>query len=56
MRDKVRMYTHLGGGDMRAVYESQNSADSKVFVDRAQEVIARGYNAVKVLITPPTES
>ncbi len=56
VRDKVRMYTHLGGGDMRAVYESQNSADSKVFVDRAQEVIARGYNAVKVLITPPTES
>ncbi len=56
VRDKVRMYTHLGGGDMRAVYESQNSADPKVFVDRAQEVIARGYNAVKVLITPPTES
>jgi galactonate dehydratase len=56
VRDKVRMYTHLGGGDMRAVYESQNSADPKVFVDRAHEVIARGYNAVKVLITPPTES
>ena len=56
VRDKVRMYTHLGGGDMRAVYESQNSVDPKVFVDRALEVIARGYNAVKVLITPPTES
>jgi len=56
VRDKVRMYTHLGGGDMRAVYESQNSADPKVFVDRAYEVLARGYNAVKVLITPPTES
>lgn len=56
VRDKVRMYTHLGGGDMRAVYESQNSTDPKIFVDRAHEVIARGYNAVKVLITPPTES
>ena len=22
VRDKVRMYTHLGGGDMRSVYES----------------------------------
>jgi galactonate dehydratase len=56
VRDKVRMYTHLGGGDMRAVYESQLHADPAVFVDRALEVIARGYNAVKVLITPPTES
>ena len=25
VRDKVRMYTHLGGGDMEAVYESQQS-------------------------------
>lgn len=55
VRDKVRMYTHLGGGDMRAVYESQLSDDSKVFVDRALEVVAKGYSAVKVLITPPTE-
>ena len=56
VRDKVRMYTHLGGGDMRAVYETQSRADPAVFVDRALEVVARGYNAVKVLITPPTES
>jgi len=56
VREKVRMYTHLSGGDMRAVYESQRSADPQVFIDRAQEVIARGYRAVKVLITPPTEA
>ncbi len=56
VRDRVRMYTHLGGGDMRAVYESQLSADPQVFVDRALEVVAKGYTAVKVLITPPTES
>lgn len=56
VRGRVRMYTHLGGGDMRAVYESQLSADPKVFVDRALEVVAKGYTAVKVLITPPTES
>jgi galactonate dehydratase len=55
VRDKVRMYTHLGGGDMRAVYESQLSDDSKAFVDRAIEVVEKGYSAVKVLITPPTE-
>jgi galactonate dehydratase len=56
VRDYVRMYTHLGGGDMRAVYESQQSADPAVFVDRALEVVAKGYTAVKVLITPPTET
>src|SRR3974390_1920307 len=55
VRDRVRMYTHLGGGDMRAVYESQNSQDPQVFADRAREVVARGYTALKVLITPPTE-
>jgi len=55
VRDRVRMYTHLGGGDMRAVYESQMQPDPQVFVDRALEVVARGYSAVKVLITPPTE-
>ena len=56
VRDKVRMYTHLGGGDMRAVYESQQAVDPKVFVDRALEVVDKGYTAVKVLLTPPTES
>jgi galactonate dehydratase len=56
VRDKVRMYTHLGGGDMKAVYETQYSADPQPFVDRALEVVSRGYNAVKVLITPPTET
>ena len=56
VRDRVRMYTHLGGGDMRAVYESQLAADPRVFVDRALEVVAKGYTAVKVLITPPTEA
>ncbi|MCP4167569.1 MAG: galactonate dehydratase [Chloroflexi bacterium] len=56
VRDKVRMYTHLGGGDMKAVYESQYNDDPQIFVDRALAVRERGYNAVKVLITPPTES
>jgi galactonate dehydratase len=56
VRDRVRMYTHLGGGDMKAVYETQRAADAQKFVDLALEVVSRGYTAVKVLITPPTES
>jgi galactonate dehydratase len=55
VRDRVRMYTHLGGGDMMAVYETQQANDPAPMVELAQEVIAKGYTAVKVLLTPPTE-
>ncbi|MFN7920461.1 MAG: galactonate dehydratase [Bryobacteraceae bacterium] len=56
VRDRVRMYTHLGGGDMKAVYETQQATDPAPMVDLALEVASRGYGAVKVLLTPPTES
>lgn len=52
VRDKVRMYTHLGGGDMRAVYES---FEAQEVVDRAHTVIARGYSAIKVVFVPYSE-
>ena len=55
VRDRVRMYTHLGGGDMKAVYEAQQD-DPAAMVDLARQVVERGYNAVKVLLTPPTEA
>jgi galactonate dehydratase len=55
VRDRVRMYTHLGGGDMKAVYETQQATDPAPMVDLALQVVARGYTAVKVLLTPPTE-
>lgn len=56
VRDRVRMYTHLGGGDMRAVYDTHTSSDPNLFAERAAAVVAQGYTAVKVLITPPTET
>jgi galactonate dehydratase len=52
VRDKVRMYTHLGGGDMRAVYETFDTAP---LIDLAQKVVARGYTAVKVVFVPYSE-
>jgi galactonate dehydratase len=55
VRDRVRMYTHLGGGDMKAVYDTQTATDPQMFIDRALPVVAKGYTAVKVLLTPPTE-
>jgi galactonate dehydratase len=56
VRERVRMYTHLGNGDVRAVYETHSSPDPTIFAERAAAVVAKGYTAVKVLITPPTET
>jgi galactonate dehydratase len=52
VRDRVRMYTHLGGGDMASVYES---FDPSRVIDLAREVAARGYTAVKVVFVPYSE-
>jgi galactonate dehydratase len=52
VRDRVRMYTHLGGGNMRAVYETFDPAP---LIDLAQKVVADGYTAVKVVFVPYSE-
>ena len=52
VRDKVRMYTHLGGGDMSSVYES---FDAGRVIELAQQVVERGYTAVKVVFVPYSE-
>src|SRR5207249_6874627 len=49
VRDKVRMYTHLGGGEMKAVYET---SEVEPLLERARSVIERGYGAVKVVLVP----
>jgi galactonate dehydratase len=49
VRDKVRMYTHLGGGESKSVYESFTSG---AVIDRALAVKDRGYSAVKVVCVP----
>ena len=51
VRDKVRVYTHLGLGDMRAVYET---LDAEPLVARAREVLAKGYRAFKAVFIPYT--
>lgn len=51
VRDKVAVYTHLGMGDMRAVYEFMDVAP---LVERAQEVVEAGYNAFKAVFVPYT--
>lgn len=51
VRDKVKVYTHLGLGDMRAVYET---LDLEPLVQRATTVIEMGYRAFKAVFIPYT--
>jgi galactonate dehydratase len=52
VRNRVRMYTHLGGGDMKSVYQT---FDPQPLIDLAHEVVARGYTALKVVFVPYSE-
>jgi galactonate dehydratase len=51
VRERVRVYTHLGLGDMRAVYETLDVAP---LVERAHAVVAKGYRALKAVFIPYT--
>lgn len=47
--DRIKVYTHLGLGNAKAVYET---FDKNAFVDRALEVVEKGYKAMKILFVP----
>ena len=49
VRDRVRLYTHLGLGKMTAVYET---FDHGALRDQALAVVAAGYDALKVVFIP----
>ena len=51
VRDHLRTYTHLGLGDMKAVYESSSV---EAIVERGRIVTQAGYDAVKVVCIPYT--
>jgi galactonate dehydratase len=51
VRDRVKVYTHLGLGDMSAVYET---LELEPLVARASEVVAHGYQAFKAVFVPYT--
>jgi galactonate dehydratase len=51
VRDRVKVYTHLGLGDMRAVYESM---EAEPLVERARAVVEKGYRAFKAVFIPYT--
>lgn len=51
VRDKIRMYDHLGGGNMDAVY---NQAQEGAMTGKALRSIEEGFTAFKVLVVPRT--
>jgi galactonate dehydratase len=53
VRDYVRLYCHLGGGNMESFYETPVD-NAKQFADLAQAAVAEGYTAFKSMAVPPT--
>lgn len=51
VRDRVKVYTHLGMGQMEQVYES---LDEEPLLARAEKVIEHGYRAIKIVNIPYT--
>ncbi|QDT89593.1 MULTISPECIES: galactonate dehydratase [Gimesia] len=53
VRDYIRLYCHLGGGNMESFY--QTSTDNAAqFADLAQAAVADGFSAFKSMAVPPT--
>ncbi len=49
VRDRLRMYDHLGGGDPAAVYDE---ATQEAFAERARQSVDDGFDALKILAVP----
>lgn len=53
VRDYVRLYSHLGGGNMEQFYETP-VAHAQQFADLARQTVADGFTAFKAMAVPPT--
>ena len=53
VRDYIRLYCHLGGGDMEAFYETPVD-NAKKFGELAQKAVEEGFTAFKSMAVPPT--
>ena len=53
VRDYVRTYCHLGGGNLEAFYETPVD-NAKHFADLAQQAVEKGFSAFKSMAVPPT--
>jgi galactonate dehydratase len=55
VRNRVRLYCHLGGGRMEDFYETPVENASR-FADLARQAVADGYSAFKSMAVPPTSA
>ncbi len=53
VRDSIRLYCHLGGGNLESFYETPVD-NARQFADLAREAIADGFTAFKSMAVPPT--
>ncbi|MCC9606107.1 galactonate dehydratase [Blastopirellula sp. JC732] len=53
VRDKIRLYSHLGGGKMEDFYETPVD-NAKRFAELAIDAVEHGYSAFKSMAVPPT--
>ena len=53
VRDYVRLYSHLGGGNMERFYETP-VASAQSFADLARQSVEEGFTAFKSMAVPPT--
>ena len=53
MRDTIRLYCHLGGGNLESFYETPVE-NAKRFADFARNAVAEGFTAFKSMAVPPT--
>lgn len=53
VRDSIRLYCHLGGGNLERFYQTTVD-NSKQFADLARQAIAEGFTAFKSMAVPPT--
>lgn len=53
VRDWIRLYCHLGGGNLENFYETP-ADNAKQFGELAQQAVAEGFSAFKSMAVPPT--
>ena len=53
VRDSIRLYCHLGGGNLESFYETPVE-NSQQFADLARQAVAAGFTAFKSMAVPPT--
>lgn len=53
VRDSIRLYCHLGGGQLERFYETPVEQAGQ-FAELAQQAVAEGFTAFKSMAVPPT--